>query len=92
MDKDRHIKMPTTFTEQVELLRKRNLEIQNPNLAKETLKRINYYRLSAYMLTLKKDNNFFEGTTFNQLISIYEVDKKLRHLLMEVLRKYRNCV
>jgi abortive infection bacteriophage resistance protein len=37
------------------------------------------------MLTLKKDNEFFEGTTFNQLISIYEVDKKLRHLLMEAL-------
>ncbi|MDC3411860.1 Abi family protein [Aquibacillus sp. 3ASR75-11] len=63
----------------------RNLEVDNSKFAEETLKRINYYRLSAYMLTLKEDNEFIEGTTFNQLLAIYEVDRKLRHLLMEAL-------
>lgn len=85
MDQDIRIKEPTTFSEQVELLKKKNLEVEDSEFAEETLKRINYYRLSAYMLTLKKDNEFIEGTTFNQLVAIYEVDCKLRHLLMGAL-------
>lgn len=85
MEKNVHIKKPTTFSEQVELLKLRNLYIEDAEFAGKTLRRINYYRLSAYMLTLKEDNKFIEGTTFNQLLAIYEVDRKLRHLLMEAL-------
>ena len=85
MEKNVHIKKPTTFSEQVELLKLRNLYIEDAEFAEKMLRRINYYRLSAYMLTLKEDNNFIEGTTFNQLLAIYEVDRKLRHLLMEAL-------
>jgi len=72
MEKNVHIKKPTTFSEQVELLKLRNLYIEDAEFAEKMLRRINYYRLSAYMLTLKEDNEFIEGTTFNQLLAIYE--------------------
>ncbi|WP_088052566.1 Abi family protein [Virgibacillus dakarensis] len=85
MEKDSPIKMPTTFSEQIELLKSRNLNIEDAEFAERALKRINYYRLSAYMLTLKTDNEFIEGATFKQLLTIYEVDRKLRQLLMETL-------
>src|SRR5699024_7308979 len=85
MEKNVHIKKPTTFSEQVELLKLRNLYIEDAEFAEKMLRRINYYRLSAYMLTLKEDNNFIEEKDFNQLIAIYEVDCKIRHLLMEAI-------
>src|SRR5699024_3673347 len=85
MEKNVHIKKPTTFSEQVELLKLRNLYIEDAEFEEKMLKRNNYYMLYANMLTLKEDNNFNEGTTFNQLLAIYEVDRKLRHLLMEAL-------
>src|SRR5699024_7894280 len=85
MEKNVHIKKPTTFSEQVELLKLRNLYIEDAEFAEKTLRRINYYRLSAYMLTLKEDNIFIEGTTFNELVAIYEVERKLSLLLVEAL-------
>jgi abortive infection bacteriophage resistance protein len=45
-------KQPTTFEEQIEILRSRNLIIDDNQEAINILSRVNYYRLSAYMLTL----------------------------------------
>lgn len=53
--------------------------------AEKILKRVNYYRLSAYMLTLKEDNKFYDGVTFEDVYYIYEFDKKLRNMILEVL-------
>lgn len=82
------IKAPTTYSEQIEIYRKRKLDIDNPDLAENTLKRINYYRLSAYALTLKdpiSKDDFIEGTSFDRLLSLYEFDRKLRLLLLGAL-------
>lgn len=82
------IKVPTTFQEQVALFKKRKLDIDDPNLAENTLKRINYYRLSAYALTLKDPitkDDFIEGTSFDKLLALYEFDRKLRLLLLGAL-------
>jgi abortive infection bacteriophage resistance protein len=84
------IKKPTTFKEQVELYRKRKLQVEDSELAESFLKRVNYYRLSAYRLTLKDSNpdnkeNYKVGSTFEQLTSIYTFDKKMRHILIDVL-------
>lgn len=54
--------MPTTgsvkpfksYDEQVELLISRGLLVNDKENAKAILKRMNYYRLSAYSLTLRK--------------------------------------
>jgi abortive infection bacteriophage resistance protein len=46
-------KLPTTYKEQVELFRNKNLYVENSENTEKSLQRINYYCLSAYGLTLK---------------------------------------
>ena len=79
------IKNAKTFEEQLLILQSRGIIVENPQEAILALQKVNYYRLVAYGLTLKdesKQDSYLEGTTFQQLISIYEFDKKLRQLLL----------
>lgn len=62
------IKPPTTFGEQIQILKDRGLTFINEDLAIRALKRINYYRLSAYGLSLKENDRYFEGVTFEQIV------------------------
>ncbi|MGQ4667818.1 Abi family protein (plasmid) [Metabacillus halosaccharovorans] len=82
------IKPPTTYREQVEILKKRNLHIENSEIAEKYLQRVNYYRLSAYALTLKDPINkehYIKNSTFEKLTSLYEFDRRLRLMLLGVL-------
>lgn len=79
------IKKPTTYEEQLHILRGRGLVIQDDGEAIAILKQVNYYRLSAYMLSLKKEDRFKEGTTIATVFNLYEFDRKLRNLLMSGL-------
>jgi len=85
MDNGDRIKEPSTFQEQVDILKERNLQIWDEQQAREILGRINYYRLSAYMLTYKVDNKFQDGISFGDIYDLYEFDKKLRNLIMGLL-------
>lgn len=79
------IKKPTTFREQVNILKNRNLQINDEEQAVEILSRINYYRLSAYMLSFKVGNRFHDGVSFDDIYNLYEFDKKLRSMILGVL-------
>lgn len=79
------LKDPTTYNQQVDLLRTRGLTISDTSAAITILKHVNYYRLSAYTLTLKKDDQFYDGTTIDTVYNLYEFDRKLRNLLMGAL-------
>ena len=70
---------------QVELLKSRGLIVNNTTKAIKILSAVNYYRLSAYSLGLRKDDIFFEGTTFEQIYQLYEFDTKLRHVLVSAI-------
>ncbi|WP_269410325.1 hypothetical protein [Lentibacillus daqui] len=52
-----HIKEPKTYEEQLDILRSRNLIIDDVEDALGFLKKVNYYRFSAYGLTLKQKDN-----------------------------------
>lgn len=83
-----HIKKPKTHHQQIDILMKRNLIIEDMDEAQSFLKRVNYYRFSAYGLTLKQESNkdlFKHGVTFNRMKMIYNFDQKLRELLMSYL-------
>lgn len=88
-EKDKaNIKPPKTYREQVEILNSRNLYIENFENAEKVLQRINYYRLIAYGLTLKDPLNkdqYINGASFNEMLSLYEFDRKLRLLLLGTL-------
>ena len=81
-------KPPTTFKEQVELYKCRKLHIEDSEYAEKILQRVNYYRLTAYGLTLKDPllkDEYAVGSSFNKMLSLYEFDRRLRLLLLGAL-------
>lgn len=85
MENNNYNKKPTTFEEQIKILKSRNLIINDEDKAIDILSRVNYYRLSAYMLSFKSNDVFFDGCTLEDIYDIYFFDKKLRNLLVAVL-------
>lgn len=76
-----------TIDKQIELLKSRKLTITDEAKAKNFLLKNNYYRISGYSLTLRDHDEFFEGTTFQNIIDIYNFDAALRHVLLENIEK-----
>ena len=83
---EKPVKPATTFEEQLDLLKQRNLSIDNEKLALEFLGEVNYYRLSAYLLPFRKLNSecYQEGTLFSTIYRLYEFDRKLRSLILAI--------
>ncbi|WP_163136175.1 Abi family protein [Bacillus subtilis] len=74
-----------THVEQLEILKERGLYIEDADEALLILKRINYYRLTGYMLFMKKNDEFYPGSSFGQAVRMYEFDEKLRRILLGVV-------
>lgn len=74
-----------SIKDQISLLKSRNLTINNEAYAYEKLSALNYYRLSGYSLTLRKDDRFTTGTSFEDIIDIYNCDHEMRALLWKEL-------
>lgn len=74
-----------TIDEQMKILRERGLIITDEGKCKEFLLHNNYYRISGYSLTLRKNDKFYENATFQNIIDIYEFDRNLRNLLLKFL-------
>ena len=56
-------KPPTTFQEQVDLLKSRGLIINDSEKALQNISRINYYRLSSYYVPFQINRNLFKPET-----------------------------
>lgn len=78
------LKSPATFEEQIKILKKRGLVIEDEDIAFQTLQRISYYRLSAYGLGLKNNDQFHTGVTFTQIHALYEFDHRFHYLIMDL--------
>jgi abortive infection bacteriophage resistance protein len=79
-----NLKLPATFEEQIQILKRRGLTIEDEDLAIRALQRINYYRLSAYGLSLKHNDQYLRGVTFSQIHALYDFDHRLRYLIMDM--------
>lgn len=79
------IKPFKTINEQIEILTKRGLIIDDIEEAERYLLNLNYYRISAYSLTLRKDNNFYTNIHFSDIMQIYNFDMELRASLLYLL-------
>lgn len=89
-----YIKPPLTFKEQLKKLESRGLIVDDVFKALFQLKSISYYRLSAYSYPFRNRdaignvlNQFKEGTTFNEIIKLYEFDRKLRLLILDAIER-----
>ena len=71
-----------TIDEQIELLQSRNLHIENKNIARKILLNNNYYYLingykDVFLNKNSKDEKFANGTTLEEIYSLYEFDRKI---------------
>lgn len=84
----------------IEFLKERGLEITDDRKAASYAANIGYFRLMVYMFPFikepKDDFRFKEGTTFRQILRVYDFDKKLRLLLFNEIEKieiaFRNAI
>ncbi len=71
-----------TIEQQINILVERGLKIDDRTEAAHILSCYNYYRLSGYTLTLRRDDRFSNGTSLNDVMQIYNFDAELRSLLL----------
>lgn len=72
--------------EQIDLLRSRGMCIEDEAEVRRILERVNYYRLSGYWYSYRQPpsdgsqrlDTFVEGTSFAEVVSLYEFDERLR--------------
>lgn len=74
-----------TIDEQLEILRSRGLSIADDGKAKEFLLYNNYYRISGYSLTLRRNDTFGKNASFQNIIDIYNFDHELRHIILQYI-------
>lgn len=82
------LKKPTTYQEQLDILKKRNVVVDNQEQCEAILETLNYYRFVACFLPFKQsDGSYRIGTQFQQVYRIYEFDRKLRSILFAALEE-----
>lgn len=74
-----------SIEEQINILRARGLLITDVEKAKEFLLKNNYYRISGYSLTLRKNDVFSKNATFQNIMDIYNFDHEFRHILLKYI-------
>ena len=84
--REKFSKPALSFGDQLELLISRGLQVKDKDSAESFLEKVNYYRFSAYCIPFEKDRHeFIDGTNFNEIVNLYEFDRKLRSLVYEAL-------
>ena len=82
-----------TLDEQIEILRSKGLVINDVNKTKEILLRENYFFLTGYRFLFMRsmvDRRFIDGTTFEELYSMFLFDRQLRNLLFKNILVFEN--
>lgn len=81
-------KIPTTYEEQISLLKDRGLYVPDENRLLRYLQQISYYRLSAYFIPYQRvKNEFNKGVDVNQIIDNYSFDRELRLLVFDCIER-----
>jgi len=84
----KELKAPTTYEEQISILKRRGCVIPDEDFCRRKLQEINYYRLTAYFLPFRAaDGTYRDGTNFQSVYRIYEFDRKLRGILFSAVEE-----
>ena len=85
------LKNPLTYTQQIDrCINYHNLAISDRSTAEDILKHVNYYRLSAYGIGLKKKDDpekYIDGISLEQLYRIYCFDSKFKNILIHCIEQ-----
>ncbi|MEG0026112.1 MAG: Abi family protein [Bacilli bacterium] len=74
------------LNEQLDILRSKGLIIENEEEAKDILFRENYFFISGYrhlFMRTSKERHFIEGTTFDELYSMFVFDRQIRNIIFK---------
>jgi abortive infection bacteriophage resistance protein len=83
---EKSVKSPLSHKEQLEKIITRGCIVEDEAEAITILERINYYRLSAYFLPFKnEDDTYKPGTKLSAVYQIHEFDRELSLLLFNVI-------
>ncbi len=75
-----------TIDEQISILRRKGLIIENDSKTKDLLLRENYFFISGYrhlFMTSKKPGVFLPGTKFEELYAVFVFDRKIRNIFFK---------
>lgn len=86
------------YSQQLDILLSRGMEIRDRERAMRKLSQVGYYRLSGFWYTSRiircndeglsfRSDEFLPGTTFEQAYDLYLFDKKLRMLMLDALER-----
>lgn len=96
---EQYDKQALSFEQQLEHISQRGLIVTNKGEALATLSSISYYRLSAYWYPFriideqgKRSNEFVAGTRFEDVVELYNFDRKLRLLVMDAIERIEIAV
>jgi abortive infection bacteriophage resistance protein len=86
-----------SVAKQIELLKSRGLAVNDSSLAAHYLQYIGYYRFSGYLYPFRQaDENYADGTSFEQVLDLYIFDRKLRLLTFDAIERIevalRSCM
>ena len=87
---EKHFK---NLDEQIEILKYKGLKIANEDYAKEILLRENYFFINGYRYPFFKsehEKKFIEGTTFEELYSLFLFDRRIRNTIFKNLLVIEN--
>lgn len=87
-----------SLSEQIDLLESRGLVVPDKDKARHYLSYIAYYRLSGYTIVFEESANgernhrFKPGTTFDNIIELYNFDRHLRLLVIDAIERIEVAV
>jgi abortive infection bacteriophage resistance protein len=86
-----------SIKDQIKLLQSRGMIFDDMVHAEHCLQHISYYRLRAYAIYFESDPNpsvhgFVRGTTFDQIMALYNFDRHLRLTLLDAIERIEIAV
>lgn len=82
----------TTFEEQIDILKKRKLKFGSEETAISVLRRFGYYNVingykDLYVIKEADSEVYKDGTSFEQIFSLYSMDRDIRSAIMESMEE-----
>ncbi|MDH4867178.1 Abi family protein [Alcaligenes nematophilus] len=83
-------KPPTTYDQQIAILRQRGIRVNDEEVAWFYLQHLTYYPLSVYWLSFEANHNphqFHSGPRFEDAVNLYVFDRSLRLLVLDSIKR-----
>lgn len=85
-----YTKRTFTIQEQIAQLRERGMVIDDEETARRYLEHVSYYRLAGYWWPMQSDKTnhiFKQGSTFGNVVQLYDFDRELRLIVFNAIEK-----